>query len=113
MAKVPMTAKDFEKVLEEVKELKRKFETALKDEQDAVKMYSEIFRLADRIEPTTYGKMVADIKKQETQHVESLRKMIQNADRRISDSEIMIKSLKKVEEEDREYWKEQGRKGRR
>lgn len=91
MAEVPMKAEDFKRQNDDLKQLRNRFGVALKDEEDAMRMYSEIEKLANRIDPVLFGKKVGDIKNQESQHAESFRRMIQTVDRTIQSNEKLIK----------------------
>lgn len=99
MAKVPMTADDFRKEIENLKVLRNYFGNALKGEEDAVKRYSETARMADRVDPQLFGRKVSEIKNQELQHAESFRRMIQTVDKTITMTEGLIKKLKQFETE--------------
>lgn len=103
MAKIPMTANDMRRVNQEIKELKQRLETALGDEQDAARMYSEIARVGDRIDTQLFGRKVADIKNQEIQHAESIKRMIQKANDIIVMNEKTIKNLQEFEAEDKRH----------
>ncbi len=113
MQNQPTTSKEFIKLQQEEKELKRRVEAAIKNEQDAVLVYSEIFRLAEKIEPTTFGRTIKDILNQKKENVLLLKLMITKVDKYISTSETLIKDLKKIETEDAEYFRSQSRHGRR
>lgn len=101
MPKVPTTAEDFRKVNQELRELKRRFEASLKDEQDAVDMYSKIVIMADRIDPQLFSRKITDIKNQESQHAQSFGQMIRKVDDTISMNERTIRNLQEFEAADR------------
>ena len=111
MQNQPTTSKEFIKLQQDEKELKRRVETAIKNEQDAVGMYSEIFRLSEKIDPTAFGRTIKDILNQKKENVLLLKLLITKIDKYISTAETLIKDLKKIETEDTEYFK--SRHGRR
>lgn len=101
MPKAPTTADDFRKVNQQLRELKRRFETSLKDEQDAVDMYSEIVIMADGIDSQLFSRKITDIKNQEAQHAQSFGQMMRRVDDIISMNERTIRNLQEFEAENR------------
>lgn len=100
MVKYPMTSEDFRKEIQNQRELKRKIEDAVRHEEGSAKIYIEMAKLADIVDPQLFGTKVKDIKTQKAQQVESLKWMIRFLDKIIPMNEETIKMLKEFEAED-------------
>ncbi len=94
----PETADDLRQYTEKLRQLKKLFENAVKDEDQAAKMYSGMINLAQDLYLSYEESKVRSIREQELYHAEIYKKLIRGIDTAIAANEKEIKRLEQEEE---------------